>query len=252
MQHSETHTIIMGGQTVSYVLVRKQVKNINMRIRAESGLSVSASPMVPLSQIEAALRENQGQILKALQQMTQTERPQQYPVQYVTGEPVLYLGKMYALVVENGSTETVVLQDKSKKMVLVTVPGAALAHRKAVFERWWKQRCALMIGNLCRAVYPIYAAQHVSYPREIRYRQMVSQWGNCRPEQGILTFNLRLLAAPPRCMEYVVMHEFTHFLYPNHSQDFYRFIASELPDWKQLEKQLGETVEVRLGKDSSV
>ncbi|MFR4476737.1 MAG: M48 family metallopeptidase [Ruminococcus callidus] len=42
----------------------------------------------------------------------------------------------------------------------------------------------------------------------------------------MLTFNLRLLAAPVRCIEYVVIHEFTHFLHPDHSPAFYAEIAA--------------------------
>ena len=77
------------------------------------------------------------------------------------------------------------------------------------------------------------------------FRQMVSQWGNCRPSRKILTFNTRLLAAPVRCIEYVVIHEFTHFLYPNHSRGFYDFIAAELPDWKKLQETLQKFVQTR-------
>ena len=41
------------------------------------------------------------------------------------------------------------------------------------------------------------------------------------------------------------MHEFSHFLYPDHSPAFYAEIAAELPDWKQLQKQLRD-VETRI------
>ena len=116
---------------------------------------------------------------------------------------------------------------------------------KRIFDTWWNDTCSKAVCNLCRAVYPIFAAHGVKFPM-IRFRAMVSQWGNCRPERGVLTFNTRLLAAPLRCMEYVVIHEFTHFLYPNHSSAFYHFIAEELPDWKKLQETLQNEVETRV------
>ena len=91
----------------------------------------------------------------------------------------------------------------------------------------------------------MFEAKGVAFP-EIRFRRMVAQWGNCRPTRGVLTFNLRLLAAPVRCIEYVVIHEFTHFLHPDHSPAFYAEIAAELPDWKQLQETLQHMVETRI------
>lgn len=45
--------------------------------------------------------------------------------------------------------------------------------------------------------------------------------------------NKRLLEAPRNCIEYVVMHEFCHFIHPNHSKHFYSFLAMLMPDWKE-------------------
>ena len=249
---SKTETILLDGEMISYVLERKNVKNINFRIRPETGLIVSASPRVPLSQIEAILRERAQYILKALHRnkAAAQDRQSQYPVLYALGEQVLYLGDYYTLMLETGKNETVFLEREKKRLLLICSPGADETHRKAVFDRWWRQRCEQAICHMCRAVYPIFEAKNIAFPREIRFRQMVSQWGNCRPAQGILTFNLRLLAAPPRCIEYVVFHEFTHFLYPNHAKAFYDFIAAEIPDWKELENALQKTVAVRLEADA--
>ena len=69
---------------------------------------------------------------------------------------------------------------------------------------------------------------------------MVSQWGNCRAEKGILTFNTNLVYAPYECIDYVVLHEFTHFLQQNHSAQFYRELEKVCPDWKALKTRLKE------------
>ena len=37
---------------------------------------------------------------------------------------------------------------------------------------------------------------------------------------------------------YVVVHEFCHFIYPNHSKEFYRFLAMFIPDWKERKARL--------------
>ena len=131
-----------------------------------------------------------------------------------------------------------------KLLLLVKHPEDAQC-RERVFNSWWETSCEKAVRNLCRAVYPVFEAKGMAFP-EIRFRRMVAQWGNCRPTRGVLTFNLRLLAAPVRCIEYVVIHEFTHFLHPDHSPAFYAEIAAELPDWKQLQETLQHMVETRI------
>ena len=80
---------------------------------------------------------------------------------------------------------------------------------------------------------------YIKYP-EIKFRKMVSQWGNCRKEKGILTFNTNLIYAPYECIKYVILHEFTHLLQPNHSSAFYNELAKICPDWKMHRKKLSE------------
>ena len=94
-----------------------------------------------------------------------------------------------------------------------------------------------LITELCRRVYPYFEKRGVPYP-EIKFRNMVSQWGNCRPKESVLTFNKNLMFAPLECIEYVVLHEFTHFLVANHSKEFYGELSRVCPDYKELKNKL--------------
>lgn len=58
----EQRKIVLGGETVSYTLERKAVKNINLRLRPDTGLSVSAPKYVALSQVERVLMQHQQKI----------------------------------------------------------------------------------------------------------------------------------------------------------------------------------------------
>ena len=62
---------------------------------------------------------------------------------------------------------------------------------------------------------------------------MISRWGSCQPKKSILTFNYALINATISCVEYVVVHEFVHFLVANHSRKFYEQISVFLPDWQE-------------------
>ena len=62
-----------------------------------------------------------------------------------------------------------------------------------------------------------------------------------RPTLGIVTLNKRLLAAPRGAVEYVVLHELCHLIYPDHSKQFYDFLAAMMPDWKERKQLLNNT-----------
>ena len=51
-----------------------------------------------------------------------------------------------------------------------------------------------------------------------------------------------LFKANIRCIQYVVLHELTHLLYPNHSKQFYDFLTVQMPDWTERKKQLDHEV----------
>ena len=61
---------------------------------------------------------------------------------------------------------------------------------------------------------------------------------NVHKEENKITLNEYLLKANIRCIQYVILHELTHLLYPNHSSDFYNFLTIHMPDWKDRKKQL--------------
>ncbi len=95
------------------------------------------------------------------------------------------------------------------------------------------------ILKICEKAYPYFEKKGIKYP-QIKFRKMVSRWGSCHPAKGVLTFNTNLMFAPAECIEYVVLHEFTHFLQANHSNKFYEELKKVCPDWKVCRNKLKE------------
>ncbi len=102
-----------------------------------------------------------------------------------------------------------------------------------------------VILAFCEKAYPYFKAKGIPYP-QIKFRRMVSRWGSCHATKGILTFNTNLMYAPLPCIEYVVLHEFTHFLQANHSKAFYDELAKVCPTYQERRKQLKE---IRIPRD---
>ena len=89
--------------------------------------------------------------------------------------------------------------------------------------------------------YPIIEKYGISKP-SVFIRKMATMWGSCSLKRGAVIFNLYLLKARVACIDYVVLHELTHFLYPNHSKQFYDFLSNYMPDWKERKRVLDQDV----------
>ena len=76
----------------------------------------------------------------------------------------------------------------------------------------------------------------VDYGR-ITIREQKTRWGSCTSE-GNLNFNWRLIFAPEKVLDYVVVHELAHRKEMNHSPAFYAVVASVMPEYKIYEKWL--------------
>lgn len=102
-------------------------------------------------------------------------------------------------------------------------------------ERRYRQAAKEYIPK--RADY--YAQQlGVTYER-IRIAEQKTRWGSCS-SKGTLSFNWKLMLAPPKVLDYVVIHELCHLIEMNHSSRFWRLVEEIMPDYKEYRKWLKE------------
>lgn len=177
-------TVISSGIKITYELTVKKVKNINLRIKNDGKVYVSANKKVPNQVIDEFVIKNAEFILKAIKKYEdKSQKPQ---IQYFK-------------------------EDELKEFII----------------------------DFCKKIYPYYEKYGIEYPA-IKFRKMVSRWGSCNKTAGIITFNTYLMFAPKECVVYVIWHEFTHLLQPNHSQKFYDELFKVCPQWKVFRKMLRE------------
>ena len=74
---------------------------------------------------------------------------------------------------------------------------------------------------------------------KITIRDQKTRWGSCS-SNGTLSFSFRLMLAPPRVLDYVVVHELCHLTHMNHSKEFWNMVETILPDYKEHRKWLKE------------
>lgn len=168
------------------------------------------------------------------------------PKQYVSGEDFMILGKYLTLEVLELETGRAVSGQRiageevwmeGSKLFLLVKDTNNLKRKEKLVNDWLNNLQRETFDQICREIYPLFQKYGIAYP-QIRIRKMTSRWGSCQPTRGIITLNSRLIEVPRASIEYVVLHEFAHFIHPNHSKEFYAFVATLMPDWKERKNGL--------------
>ncbi len=77
--------------------------------------------------------------------------------------------------------------------------------------------------------------------KDIKIRQMKTRWGSCNPYKSYINLNIELIKKPKICIEYVIFHELTHLIYPDHSSKFYEYLSLYMSDWEKRKEILGQS-----------
>ena len=225
-------TILLSGRLVEYDLQKKKVKNVNIRVKSDLSVHVSAPVRVSQNQIDEILLAKAEFILSAL---SEYEKRQESRDVEADESSVSVLGKKLPVTISCGKKNQAIITCDGISVILKDTEDSA-AYQKAILSAL-DALCRETVIEICREVYPKFE-KHVSDFPDIKFRHMKSRWGSCTPKKALLTFNYSLIHAPRECIEYVVYHEFTHFLHPDHSKAFYSELSRYLPDYKDRKKRL--------------
>lgn len=228
-------TICLGGREVAYELTWKAVKNINIRVRSDGSVGVSAGRGVSRRQVEEILRSREAFLLNALDHFAAQQPRRPKAITYAAGDRVYLLGKPYTITHTTGGRNAA--RAEGETILLTLKDPADEALRVKTMEAFLKEQCLAVTTALCQAIQPAMAPLGVPMPT-VKVRSMTSRWGTCKPAAGQVTFARQLVEAPLPCVEYVVCHELIHFLHPNHSKAFYAALERFCPHWKAQRETL--------------
>lgn len=176
-----------GG--VRYEFKRKRVKNINLRVRADGSVAVSAPLGAPLAQVDA----------------------------FVAGR---------ARWIEAARVRALARGEEEQRPCSVS-----------------REDALALFTQVSDAVFPLFAQVLNGQRPVLKVRQMKTRWGVCVPAKRQITFSLRLAEKPRAAVEYVVLHEYAHFVRADHSPAFWAVVARYMPDYKARRRLLAQSVQ---------
>lgn len=228
---SDIRRLTVGGREILWVLSRKKVRNVNMRVKPDGVVYISAPTRVPIKYIEDFIREKSDFIFSAFEKFSDLSPAPPLPKEgetYKNGDTLRYFGTDYTLSIIISPIEDVKI---SGKLMLAAVKSEERAGR--VLKKFYSEETAKLFAELNRRTYETFRAKGYNVPfAEIQIRSMTSRWGSCHISKEKIVMNSRLALYPEICAAYVFIHEYAHFIVPNHSKDFYAVVGGLMPDYK--------------------
>ncbi len=206
---------------ITYTLVTKQVKNINMRISSKGEVVVSANPFVPMDKIDDFVSSKVSWIVK--HQKSMQERSQK---SMIDDKHIILFGNSLKIRKTTGKYNHV-SYDKDT----LYVQCREQADPEKVIRQFLDKLCRDVFLDIATLTFRSLSNYHLEFP-DVKIRDMKSRWGSCTPAKNSITLNRKLIHYPFEFIEYVVLHEFVHFIQPNHSKAFYNIIENYMPDYK--------------------
>lgn len=162
--------------------------------------------------------------------------------EWVNGESFLYLGRGYKLSLVAEQDDDLLLKDGRfcLKRSLIDFGGGSAA-RKA-FESFYCNKGKERIDK--RVAY--YAPKTGVQPAGVSVKELGYRWASCT-KGNALAFHWKCMMAPPKIIDYMVVHELCHFHLRNHSNAFWNEVDKVLPDYgerKQWLKKYGAGLEI--------
>ena len=139
--------------------------------------------------------------------------------EYVSGEDFLYLGRHYRLKIIIGQKYNTEFKDGYLK---VTVKDKSNTQKiKRLIKKWYLEKAQLHLNKM---TLDLSKELGVSF-NSVKVRNYNSRWGGCS-STGKIFYNWRIIMAPAKIINYVVLHELVHLKEHNHSKRFWKLLKS--------------------------
>lgn len=201
---------------------KRPVKGITIRISPDGGLRVTSSAGVQEKAVRELLQKREPWIRRHLERMEEVRTIRDRILRY--GDAVLFRGKNYVLEKDCSSEPGSVRIRGERLLVSVGEPGSR--NLKDPLYVWYRRQAEDEISARVRA----WQSRFPAKAGKVSIRNQKSRWGSCSA-RGNLSFNWRLILAPPEILDYVVVHEMAHLLRMNHSVQFWSEVEALIPDY---------------------
>ena len=200
------------------IVIEKKIgqKNTYIRVKKDLKIYVTCNKFTLNYSIEKLIQDNYKQIIKMIEIQKKKEK---------NNSGFFYLGIKYVLI-EGDYRDIEFSNDK------VYIP------KDYDIDKWYKSRAKIIFNNRMEELYNNFTR---SIPKpSLRIRKMSTRWGVCNIKSHVITLNLELIKRDINYLDYVIIHEFSHLIYGDHSKRFWALVEENMPNYKKYRDEMKE------------
>ena len=192
---------------------KKNNKNTYIRIKEDLNIYVTTNYFTTEKQVIKLLDNNYDYLFKMLNNMKQRNEKK---------ELFYYLGKKYDIIYLDSNVE--LYDDK------------IYVKDEETLNKWYKKQIKKIFKERLDYNYGLFI-ENIPYPN-LRIRKMKTRWGVCNKKTNTVTLNSELIKYDISKIDYVIIHELSHFLHFNHSRSFWNQVEKYCPNYKKIRNEL--------------
>jgi len=210
-------------------IVHKRIKNLYLRLDGKT-IVASAPILMPDFAVYRFIDSKRDWIYRAYDRMTYRERT---TMKYHGGDVFYLFGEPYRLVRTIGKKNASVSGDR----IYLSYGDDSEDGIRYLYK--YLDKILLERAEKYLDEYRSFLIDYGYTMRpELKSRVMTSKWGVCFTRKNRITISSYLIHYPLKCLEYIMVHEMTHFIVPNHSKRFYDIVRTNMPDYKKAVEML--------------
>lgn len=221
---------------IAYEVIRKSVKNLNLRVGSSGDVKVSIPYRVSFRTADEFVIRNAEFVLKAKQKALEKI---DIPLDHIC-----FLGKSLELKIIPCEKSGALLTDTELRLYIKESElQSDKSHTvQAAIDSWEKEKSRELFPPLLQKAHMRFTEMGLKVPfPALTVRNMKTRWGSCAAAKGKICLNASLVEKPVICIEYVICHELSHFLVQNHSSDFYSVLSRVFPNHKEVRRLLNSS-----------
>lgn len=202
------------GIECNVIIEKKNNKNTYLRVKENNEILITTNYFTSKKQILKIIEENKKYILKNIERIE--KRKEKNNKFYLLGKEynIIILPKAKVEIIDNN-----IYVDSLKKL-----------------ELWLNKEMKKLFLNRLDYIYNKFE-EDIPYP-SLRIRKMKTRWGVCNTKLKVITLNSELLKYDIEKLDYVITHELSHLIHPNHSKAFWLLVEKYMPNYKKIRKEL--------------
>ena len=199
----------LDGCTYKVLIVKKNNKNTYIKIKDDLTIYVTTNYLTSKREVKTILDNEKNFLRKALSRTRKKLEKE---------ELFYYLGEKYDIILV--PFENTEVSD-----------GKIFVKDMKTLEKWLKKETKRIFVERLEYNYNLFD-EDIPFPK-LKIRSMKTRWGVCNKRDNSVTLNSKLIKYSIHEIDYVIIHELSHFVHFDHSREFWETVRMHMPGYKK-------------------